>query len=262
MGMKKILFYCAIISLLSIGRYASSAERLPIVMYTYQNNTPFIENLETQSGLSFDLARYLNHKQKKYSISIEYIPRKRLDLYLNNTPVIIILTSKSWQNDINESKYLWTGPVLLEKKHFIWSAEKPINYNGLESLRGLIFGAVRGYNYLQLEPYFADKSIQQEIGNNEVANLKKLLAGRIDFTEVSISSYRTYLLENKDMVGKFIIHKDANYESSRDIMFTKDHLSFFEFINPIILNMQHDKVWHQYLEKYFKEYYTEFIETQ
>jgi len=260
--MNIILLYGVIISLLSIDSHASAEERLPIVMYVYQNNTPFIKNLETKSGLSFDLAKYLNHKQKKYIIAVKYLPRKRLHFYLNNKPVIMILTNKSWQNDKNGTKYLWSGPVLLEKKYFIWSIEKPIDFKGFESLRGLTFGAVRGYNYSQLEPYFIDKSIQKEIGDNEVSNLKKLLAGRIDFTEISLSSYRTYLIENKDMVGKFVIHKKANYETSRDIMFTKDYLSFFQFINPIILNMKHDKEWHQYLEKYFEEYYTEFINIQ
>lgn len=256
----KLLFCCSVLLFGFNFRLWADNQPIPILMYAYQLESPFITDLSNKEGISFELANYLNEKQSVYEISVQYLPRNRVRKYLEGRePAIVILTNKNWDNDPEATKYYWSGPIMLEKKYYIWNSLNPLNFNGVESLNGLKFGSVQGYSYAQLDSLVKNKQIQFEYANTEYGALKMLMVGRVDFSEVSLSRFLTYIAEEKGVEGRFILNSTPNYQITRDILFTKEYKEFYLFINPIINNMHNDIVWHRVIESYIGERFRHFL---
>lgn len=124
------------------------------------------------------------------SIKSEVLTRYRLEPFLLKGDLdILCYTSRVWSSQ--EKALQWSQPLF--SKHEVLLGKKPLPKN-LEDLKGQRIGTMLQYVYPRLTPYFDKKILIREDGPTEELNLKKLMAGRIDYIvtdEIYIDYFKT-----------------------------------------------------------------------
>jgi polar amino acid transport system substrate-binding protein len=124
---------------------------------------------------------------------VEFVPWKRaLEGTIDGTYDILITTSYSEER---AKKVAYSNSYLSNTVRLIKRKNTPYRFDSLEDIRGLVVGVTKGYIY---EPQF-DKATfftKDDGGENVIANLKKLAAGRIDLFAEDELVAGFYLKEN------------------------------------------------------------------
>jgi len=129
---------------------------------------------------------FVNHviaeafQRKGYTVKYTYLPWAR-GVTETKRGEYSALSYVYWSKDREKEFYL-SDPISEEKIVFFHLKSNPIkDWKTLEDLNNYKFGAARGYTYTK-EFWDAAKSkrLMVDVGNSELQNFKKLLAGRID----------------------------------------------------------------------------------
>ena len=114
-------------------------------------------------------------------ISVSYIktPRKRIERYLeNNTIHLVLISNPAWLS--NSEKLQWSDTLFIEKDKIVIRADNPKSYQEILDLKGMIIGTIRGYKYPTLQPFFDTKHFTRYDVSNLYVNLIRLELNRID----------------------------------------------------------------------------------
>ncbi len=109
---------------------------------------------------------------------VEMMPAPRLVLKNSGKPMFVRLTARKWMGP----KYncLWSVPVVAIRTVLYSSAQKPVEYSGADSLKGLTIGCIKNYAYPEVQSLFDEqKAIRYDV-NNETLLLRMVKAGRVD----------------------------------------------------------------------------------
>ncbi len=130
------------------------------------------------SGIIKDIATEISDE---LDISVTFVktPRKRIERYLeNNTIHLILMTTPAWLS--NSEKLQWSESYLIERDVIVIKADNPKEYQEINDLRGMIIGTIRGYKYPALQSFFDDEYfIRYDVSNLEV-NFIRLALDRVD----------------------------------------------------------------------------------
>ncbi len=137
---------------------------------------PFTGNTLPGKGIATEIVTTALHRAG-YETNVDFVPWKRaLDGTFDGTYDILITTSFS---EDRAKKVTYSDPYLSNTVRLVKRKGSPHQFGNVENLRGLIVGVTKGYLY---EPEF-DKAtffVKDDGGENVLANLKKLAAGRLD----------------------------------------------------------------------------------
>ena len=112
-------------------------------------------------------------------ISFLKTPRKRIERYLENNIVHIVLnTNPVWLN--NSEKLQWSDPLFIEQDKIIVKSSNTKEYKSLLDFKNMIIGTIRGYKYPNLEPYFSKGYFTRYDVSTLEVNLIRLKLNRID----------------------------------------------------------------------------------
>lgn len=127
-------------------------------------------------GAAVDLFKAL--MPKDIDAVVEMMPAPRIFLKIQGKPVFGRLTAKTWMGP--EFNCLWSDPVITINSVLYSSANKPVDYSGLESLKGLTIGCVKNYVYPEIEKLFKeDEAVRYDV-NDDILLLRMVKAGRVD----------------------------------------------------------------------------------
>ncbi|HJV02763.1 MAG TPA: transporter substrate-binding domain-containing protein [Burkholderiaceae bacterium] len=233
------------------GAAMAAEETLP-AYNTYQS-VPFVVG---EGGLANDLVGYLNNKLKgKYHFKLTQMPREALNKNVIGDPGFkgaVLFLSPPFVEDAAKTRYLWTQPLLHDSNAVISLGSRKLEYTGPDSFKGLKFGAVRGNRYMGLEDRFG-KDIQKEEVGEELSNIKKLAAGKIDATIMANSTFR-FLMQQ---MGKQNAERSNLYTSSkthmefdRHIFVARDNPALGKELDAVVAGMKGDPAWKAVLAKY------------
>ncbi|MES2262961.1 MAG: transporter substrate-binding domain-containing protein [Pseudomonadota bacterium] len=235
-------------SALSFG--AAAEEMLPA--YNSYQSVPFVVG---DGGLAADLVNYVNGKLKgKYQFKLTQVQRDGLNKTIAepNFKGAVLFLSPAFVNDAAKTKFTWTQAVLHDANAVISQGSRKLEYTGADALKGLKFAGVKGNRYAGLEERFG-KDIQREDVNEELSNIKKVVAGKADVTIMSSSTYR-YLMKQ---MGKENAERSNLYTSSkphaefdRYIFVGKDNTVLAKELDTVIAGMKSDPAWKAVLVKY------------
>ncbi|WP_299849814.1 ABC transporter substrate-binding protein [uncultured Roseovarius sp.] len=124
-------------------------------------------------------------KNAGFEISFDYMPWKRT---LEATRRGMYDATSYWYySEMREPHFIHVGPVMREREVFFTIADSDVpNWNSLEDLSGLRIGVVPGYTYTpQLWEMGESGRLTLSEATSDEANLRKLLAGRIDVYPMS-----------------------------------------------------------------------------
>lgn len=247
--MKKILLFILTITLLFCLPQVLFAKTPTIVVWNYYLAPPFV--VSNKEGLAQDFVNLINKKSMgKFNFELRSVPRARLNRYLKKEQQgIVLFVNWVWMGKNAKQKYLWTNQVLKDQNEIISSLEKKIVFQDPLSLKGLIFGAIRGRKYKGLESLFISNEIQRYNVAKEKQIIEMLLRNRVDVT----SQPRTLILALAKEMGvrdKLFFSPKPLFSFTRHIMITSKLEEVSHHLNSIVDNISKDEEWNKILYKY------------
>lgn len=222
-----------------------------VVLYAYHLKPPFITDLEHRQGLYFDFADYANRKLGRPALRLEYEPRRRLERHVFSPDFdgAVIGVSPIWFKDKDESRFLWTPPLMHDRDEVVSRRRQPVEYTGPRSLDGKIFGAASGYYYFGVDELVKKGKIRREDTVSEQQNLHKLLLGRLDFAIVSRSTF-DYLMRQPGQAGRFYLSPKPHDDYERRILIAPNRPELLTELTPLMEAMPGDPEWQAILARY------------
>ena len=165
-----------------------------VYVYVYHLKPPYIEQLELETGLYFELIELFNSFQDKYQFIPQFVPRKRLNREIANDTLdgMILGVHPVWFKDKEKIKFLWTKPLLNDRDEFISPVTKPFNYLGEVSLYNMNIGGVRGYHYFRVAPVLKKRKAKLTPTSSELQLLEMLIKKRLDVAVISRATLNYY----------------------------------------------------------------------
>lgn len=222
-----------------------------ILVYSYHLKPPLIVDDKREVGLYFDIVTYLNKASDKYQFDLVYVPRKRLEVMMQEGTFngILLGVNPIWFKDRDRTKYLWTDHVLKDRDELISLKTEPFEFNTPKSLSGKVFGGVRGFYYFGINEYINAGNALRIDTEREIDLFTLLSRNRIDTALISQSTF-DYMIAKNQWHDKFHVSDKPHDIYDRHILVPKDKASVFEHINPIVKMLHTDASWHQTLASY------------
>lgn len=191
-----------------------------VEVWTYHFSPPFI--LDDNQGLSHGFVELLNNdpaNQGRFRFDLVELPRKRLEVRLaRKRPGILLWATPSFFTAAQVANGRWSEPLLIDRQDFVSLPDVPFEYDGPESLHGLILGGVLGHRYEGLEADIASHAIKRQDVQTDLQNLQKLLSGRINTLLIPRSTLLYYRKE-QDLRDLYISDTPL-YQFARHLLIT------------------------------------------
>ncbi len=220
-----------------------------ITTWIYYENPPFIQ--PDARGFGYDFVDLLNrHGSGRFHFNLVVIPRVRLNQELiKGHQGVVLFVNPAWIDPDLPRRYLWTEPFLEDRNEVISSRFFPVDYQGPDSLQGLIFGSIRGHHYKPLEEHFiAGKLFRYDV-NDESQVYRLLLAGRVDVTSQPRSMARA-LIQRLGVEEEVYFSPEPLQIFERHLMVTPQLTAVHQFLESLLPKLQHSEEWPALLERY------------
>lgn len=170
-----------------------------IEVWTYHLSPPFI--LDNAQGLSHAFVDLLNKdlgNRNRFRFELVQLPRKRVDVHLvRKRPGVLLWATPSFFTDAQKANGKWSQPLLIDQQDFVSLPDAPFEYEGPESLHGLVLGGVLGHRYAELDEDIASGAITRQDVQTDQQNIQKLLSGRINTLLIPRSTLLYYRKEQQ-----------------------------------------------------------------
>ncbi len=243
-----LVFFLLCITVTSLHGAEAKKE---ILVYSYHFKPPLIVDDKRKVGLYFDIVNYLNKASDEYQFDLVYVPRKRLEVMMQEGTFngILLGVNPIWFKDRDRTKYLWTDHVLKDRDELISLKSEPFEFNTPKSLSGKVFGGVRGFYYFGINEYINAGNALRIDTEREIDLFTLLSRNRIDTALISQSTF-DYMIAKNQWHDKFHVSDKPHDIYDRHILVPKDKTSVFEHINPIVKMLHTDTSWHKTLASY------------
>ncbi len=231
--------------LLSQLTYGGEAKIIRVL--SYYEIPPF--KVAANKGLSFDLIGQLNVASPLgVQFILEHLPRNRINSALKfQEPVIVLLVNPAWFGDKDKTLYFWSNSLFEDGNDVVSLISNPIEYTGVESLKGKKMGALLGRKYGVVDNAVKAGDIIREDVNDLGRNLRKLNAGYIDFTILS-RTWSGYLINSQFLHGKF--KRSAFKDFTRHLLISRKLKPQLDFLSNWVNSLKSNEQWQATLKKY------------
>ena len=220
-----------------------------ITVWNYYLTPPF--KTSKTEGLAFDFVNLMNKESVgRFHFQLRSVPRSRLNYYLeHNQQGVVLFVNWLWMGKYAKEKYLWSPEILKDRNEVISSIDNKISFEGPESLKGLIFGGIRGRRYKGLESFFSSNEIIRFDVNGEEQVLNMIVKNRVDVT----SQPRTLanaLIKSLGIEDKIFFSPKPLFHYSRHIMTTPVLVDVHAHLSDFAKNLDGHPEWSAILNKY------------
>lgn len=234
----------------ALSGHVAAQEVIP-AYNTYQS-VPFVVG---EGGLAADLVTYLNDKLKgKYTFKLTQLRRDVLNktvIHEPNFKGVVMFLNPMFVDDAKKEKFSWTQPLMSDANVVISHTSKPVEYTGVDALKGLKFGGIAGNRYAGFDAI--DKDIQREDVAEELTNIKKVAGKKVDVTIMAASTY-TFLMGQMGKSGaagsSLHVSSKKHAEYDRFLFVGKDNTALQKELNGVLANMRGDPAWKAIQAKY------------
>ncbi|MBE9610182.1 substrate-binding periplasmic protein [Chitinilyticum piscinae] len=212
--------------LLLASFWLAIAEAAPraVVLYGYYEYPPFVLPEEFSGGLSPLLAERMGALSGgRFTFTLQMVPRKRISSLLEEPQWrgVVSWANPVWFADERQQRYSWSPALLRDADLVLFRADLPLEWEGPQTLQGRRLGGLLGHRYAELDDWIADGRIAREDVSTLEANVRKLMAGRIDATFIPASAYGWLKRQHPDLPVR-------SYRSSKP----RNAYDRFLFTNP------------------------------
>lgn len=129
------------------------------------------------------------------SVKIEFYPWSRA-VDMAKTDKGYIAYFPEYYSKANEASFLYSDPIGVGPLVFVERKAAPVTWDTYDSLKGKKIGVVKDYvNTDELDAKIASKVLTADVAPDDVKNILKLAAGRIDVAVIDANVF-SYLLKN------------------------------------------------------------------
>lgn len=179
----------------SAGSWAAD----PVVLMASLEWPPYVSERLPGQGLISQRVR-MALAREGYQLQIRFLPWKRAVAMVQHSTSYIGVFPE-YASPQREQEFYCSDPILQAPLALIQDARlPPINWSRLEDLTGYRIGTVAGYiNTPEFDALVARKMLDIDEAQDDVANLKKLLRGRIELAVIDPVLYRHLLRHNPEI---------------------------------------------------------------
>ena len=190
-------------------------------------------------GIMIDVMKEVAQKHG-FSVKIMPLPEKRAIKGIAAGEIDVYSKAKDWVDD--PSAYLWTDPVVDSTDVLIFPKDRPVKFETPDDLKGKKMGAILGYRYPLLEPYFADGRINRDDVKKDSLMLAKLLKGRDDAAIINKLVAFWVIRQHPEFKGTFAFSEKPVGKAGCRFMFTPKQSwgPFIEIFNNELAAMKED----------------------
>ena len=194
---------------------------------------------------------YLNRQKLGYTFKLAYIPRKRMQVKVEDGSIdgIVIGMMPEWFGDQAQSKYLWTEPFQQDRFQMVVPTRSPMRGEAPETLRGHTAGLVLGYAYPGIEEWMKEHRLIASYAPSEETSLEKLTLARVDSVIVSELVARYYIRKNK-LHGKYRMFSVPAVGTERRFLMLHSQRKIYNKLAPVIRKIKDDPEWLRLIDNY------------
>lgn len=209
-----------------------------VYIYVYHLKPPYIEQLELETGLYFELVQLFNNYQTEFQFVPQFVPRKRLNREIANSTLdgMILGVHPIWFKDKTQTKFLWTPPILHDQDEFISHVNNTFDYLGPVSLYNKNIGGVRGYHYFRVAPILKMGKAKLTPTGSELQLLEMLIKERLDLAVISRATLNYYFAIHPEWQSKIHYSKTPHEQYYRAILSPKSLEKPFNIIKKLMEN--------------------------
>ncbi len=200
-------------------------------------------------GIMIDVIKEIAAKHG-FSVKIMELPEKRAIRGMVSGEIDAYSKAKEWVAE--PDAYLWTDPVVESTDVLIFPKDRPVDFETPDDLTGKTIGAILGYRYPTLEPYFADGRIERDDVKKDSLMLRKLLRGRDDAAIINKLVAFWVIRKNPEFKGKFAFSETPVGTAGCRVMFTakQNWQPFIALFNKELALMKTDGRLNEIIRKY------------
>ena len=249
--LQNVFFLIAVLTGLISAAHATPENKEIVVGFNSVAWPPYlIEETDGKiHGILIDVMEAIASKHG-FSVKITPLPEKRAIRGMAQGDIDAYSKAKEWVK--NPKAYLWTDPVVDSTDVLIFPKNRPINFETPDDLKGKQIGAILGYRYPLLEPYFADGRIKRDDVKKDSLMLRKLLRGRDDAAIINKLVAFWVIQQNPEFKGQFGFSDKPVGKAGCGFMFTakRNWAPFIEMFNNELSAMKADGRLDAIVQKY------------
>lgn len=220
---------------------------------TYYDYPPF-HSVEGSSDLTRDLAALLTRESGgRYRFEPMLLPKKRIDnmLQLQNWQGIVAWSSPRFFYDEAKVRYLWTDALLQESALVVSHIDAPVNFKGMESLRGKVLGTILNQHYVEVEDMIANKQLRRSDAPSMESNVRKLLLKRVDVVFISHSALDGLRDRIPGLDSQLYIAPQPRDQFTRNLMLTRGlPPDVSSYVQRMAAQLDHNPAWRAILVRH------------
>ncbi len=240
----------------------SQLQAKELIFYTYHDKPPYyFSKKNTQLspnrphlGLYQAFIDLLNQQQDQWQIRLQYIPRKRMDLHLQAKTLdgAVIGVNPLWFRDKQQTRYLWSQPILWDVDVIAVKAEEGFPYHHPDDLINKLLALPRGYYFWGVSENIAGGQQKVIKATSELQNLKLVASRRVDATILSAKTLRFY---ESTVFPPNTFHTLNNPHDRyfRAILFPSKVSAAYESLEPLIKALSISPEWQEATRKQSQE---------
>ena len=223
-------------------------QTIPFV--TYYDYAPF-HSIDGSSDLTHELAALLTRESGgRYRFVPALLPKKRIDNMLQHQhwQGIVAWSSPRFFYDERKVNYLWTDALLQESALVISHIDAPVDFKGIQSLRGKVLGTVLNQRYVEVEDMIANNQLRRSDAPSMESNVRKLLLKRVDVVFISRSAMDGLRQRIPGFESQLYIAARPRDQFTRHLMLTRGlPPDVISYVQRMTAQLDHNAAWRDIL---------------
>jgi polar amino acid transport system substrate-binding protein len=193
-----------------------------VPLVNYYDYAPFSMPQE-RADLTRELADLLTAGSAgRYRFVPTLLPKGRLDQMLQHGgwQGMVAWLNPRFVNDETKSRYVWTKALMQETDLVVSRVDAPVEFTGVQSLRGKVLGTVLNQRYADVEDMIASEQLRRSDAPSQENSVRKLLLKRVDVVFISRSTLNGLHQRVPEFDNKLHVSAQPRNSFTRHIMLT------------------------------------------
>ncbi|MFW5823926.1 MAG: substrate-binding periplasmic protein [Marinobacter sp.] len=186
-------------------------------------------------GIVYDLVTRIAERLG-YRVEPHEIPRKRLTSLMLEDHIDATPLAREWAED--PERFLFTDPMVSIREVFFTPADSDFRFEGLDELEDITLVTPLGYQYPDLEPLFANGTVERYQVSDDRDAFTYLLHGRGMDAVVADLAVGQWIIRQQGWQGEFRHSRKALSDHGYRLMLRPGWQSFAEAFNDELAKMK------------------------
>lgn len=202
---------------------------------------------DTYGGIAYDVVTRIADRLG-YQVETYEIPRKRVDRMLLEGHIDVTPRAREWTEE--PDRFVFTDAMVPVREVFFSPADSDFRFEGVHELRDVTLVTPLGYHYPDLDPLFADGTVDRYEVTDDRDVFTYLLHGRGLDAAIADLTVGRWIIRQQGWQGRFKHSDQALSDYGYRLMLRPDWQSFAEAFNEELAAMKDSGELKKILDQY------------